>query len=128
MKKRSLWHFLFFGLLLALGLLIVFGLPAVGEEQRRIVINDGDIAQLRASWYRQWQRSPTPEELRGLIQSHVRQEVLYREALVRGLDKNDQAVRNAMVSKMEFLGETQAETQAPTEAEIEAYFALSNDR
>ncbi len=128
MKERSLLHFLFFGLLLALGLLIVFGLPSVGEEQRRVVINDGDIAQLRASWYRQWKREPTPRELRGLIENHVRTEVLYREALARHLDEEDQIVKNAMVRKMEFLGETQTEPADPTDEELEAYYALSKEQ
>lgn len=128
MKKRSLLHFLFFSLLLAIGLLIVFGLPATGEEQRRIVINDGDIAQLRASWYRQWQREPTLQELRGLMENHVRNEVLYREALARRLDEDDQVVKMTMVRKMEFLGETQTEAADPTEEEIEAYYALAKER
>lgn len=128
MKTRSLPHFLLFGLILALGLLIVFGLPSTGEENRRVVINDSDIAQLRASWMRQWQREPTPRELRGLIESHVKEEVLYREALARGLDENDQIVRRAMTQKMEFLGQTQVEVTDPTEEEIEAYYALAQER
>ena len=84
MFKNPVIHIIFFGLLLALILLIVNGPPMGREEARRVVITDSDIAQLRISWMRQWQRPPTDAELRNLIERHVREEVLYREALARG--------------------------------------------
>jgi hypothetical protein len=33
----------------------------------------------------QWHRDPTAEELRGMVETRVREEVLYREALALGL-------------------------------------------
>lgn len=128
MTRKPLLHILLFGFLLALVLLIVLGPPTSGDEARRVVINDSDIAQLRATWIRQWQREPTPEELRGLLEQHIREEVFYREALARGFDKDDMIVRRAMMRKMEFLGQTQAEDQMPADEEIQAYFALRQER
>ena len=128
MDQKPFWHFILFGVLLAIILLVLFGLPTTGDESRRIIINDNEIAQLQASWYRQWRREPTEQELRGLVEQRVREEVLYREALARGFDKNDQVVRRAMQQKMEFLGETQAEKTVPTDEEIQAYYALRKEK
>jgi peptidyl-prolyl cis-trans isomerase C len=38
-----------------------------------------------------------------LIRAHVKEEVLYREALAMGLDKGDAIVRRRMAQKVEFL-------------------------
>ena len=128
MNRKPLFHIFLFGFLLALTLLIAFGLPTSGDEARRIIIDDSDVAQLRAAWMRQWQREPTAQELRGLLEQHIREEVLYREALARGFDKDDMVVRRTMMRKMEFLGQSQAEALEPSDEEIQAYFALRQER
>ena len=128
MLKNPIIHILFFGLLLALILLVVLGPPMGREEERRVVITDSDIEQLRISWMRQWQRPPTDAELRNLIERHVREEVLYREAVARGFDKDDLVVRRTMQRKMEYLGESQVQQQMPDDNEVKAYFALRSEQ
>ncbi len=128
MTKHPLFHFVVFGLLLAIVFFLLAGFPTDGEESSRIVVTDGDVNQLRAAHFRQWKREPTPEELRGLLDRYVREEVLYREALARGLDKNDMTVRRAMAQKLEFIGSSQAQGEEPTEAEMQAYFSLRQER
>ena len=49
--------------------------------------------------------SPTPEDIRRLIENKVREEILYREALALGLDKGDNIVKRRLVQKMEFVHE-----------------------
>jgi hypothetical protein len=73
-------------------------------------------------------RRPTPEELRGAVADHLRQEVFYREALARGFDREDSVVRMAMVNKIRMLAAVQAEATEPTDEEIEAFFALRKER
>ena len=41
----------------------------------------------------------------GLLEDRIKEEVLYREALAMGLDKDDTIVRRRMAQKMEFLAE-----------------------
>ena len=48
---------------------------------------------------------PTPEEMTGLLENRVREEILYREAIALGLDKEDSIVKRRMAQKMEFLAE-----------------------
>jgi hypothetical protein len=126
--RRPVVHVVAFGLLLGLALVVVKGPPTEGEENRRIVITAGDLLQLRAAFMRTWQREPTQMELRGALSKYIREEVLYREALARGYDRDDVVVRRAMQRKMEFLAESQGLREPPSEEEIQAYFALRQER
>jgi len=117
----------FCGLLVAAAILLARG-PSVRDEERRVVITGGDLLQLQAAFMRTWQREPTVEELRGSLEQHIRQEVLYREALARGYDRDDLVVRRAMQQKMEFLAASQALQEPPSEEEVEAFFALRQEK
>lgn len=121
------FHIAVLGVLIAAAILVVKG-PPTGEAEQRVVISGSDIVQLRAGFVRTWQREPTESELRGLLEQHVRQEILYREALARGYDRDDPVVRRAMQQKMEFLAAAQSNQGPPTDSEIEAYFSLRSEK
>jgi hypothetical protein len=128
MKNSPLVHIVLFGILLGIVLVVLLGRPSTVEDERRVVIAASDVEQLRAGWSKLWEREPTPEELQEQIQSFVRDEVLYREAVRRGYDKGDRLVRHTMKLKMEFLGEAQAQQTEPSTEEIGAYYAMRKDR
>jgi len=125
--KKPAVHVLLLGLIVAAAILIAKGPPSA-DASRRVVVTGADLLQQRAAFMRTWQREPTADELRGALEQHVRQEVLYREALARGYDRDDLVVRRAMQQKMEFLAASQALQEPPTEEEIEAFFALRKER
>jgi len=111
---------------------ILFGLYAVSsgaftDQSRTIVISELEIDLLATTFRRQWQRPPTESELRALVDGRVREEVLYREALAVGLDRNDVVVRRRMVQKMELLSEDLATLADPTDTELQAFMAESPD-
>ena len=120
-------HIVILGFVVAAAILIAKG-PPTGDEARRVVVTGADVMQLQAGFYRTWQREPTAAELRGELEKFIRQEVLYREALARGYDRDDLVVRRAMQQKMEFLASSQAMREPPTDEEVEAYFALRQER
>ena len=64
-------------------------------QSKQIELTIGDISQLVLVFRSQWRRDPTPEELRQLVDDKVREEVLYREALALGLDKDDTIVKRS---------------------------------
>ena len=125
--KKPAVHIVLLGLIIAAAILVAKG-PPVADASRRVVITGADLLQQRAAFMRTWQREPTADELRGSLEQHIRQEVLYREALTRGYDRDDLVVRRAMQQKMEFLAASQAMQEPPTEEEIEAFFALRQER
>jgi hypothetical protein len=57
------------------------------------------------------------------VQDFVREEVLYREALALGLDRDDTIIRRRLRQKMEFMAEEAAAAARPTDAELAAYLA-----
>ena len=125
--KKPAFRVVALGILIAAAILLAKG-PPTADESRRVVITGGDLMQLQAAFMRTWQREPTIDELRGSLEQHIRQEVLYREALARGYDRDDLVVRRAMQQKMEFLAASQALQEPPTEEEIEAFFSLRSER
>lgn len=119
--REPLLHFFALGAVLFLVYALVSDV-FTSDAGRRIEITEAEIELLAETWQRQWQRPPTEEELRGLVQARVREEVLYREALAVGLDQNDAVVRRRMVQKMELLSEDLALLADPTDPELQAFF------
>ena len=125
---NRLSHIFLFGFLLFVVLLIILGPPTSGDDQRRVVITDYDVAQVRVAFMRTWQREPTLPELRSQLQNFIREEVLYREALSRGYDKDDIVIRRTLMRKMEFLAEGQVDEKDITDEEIQAYLAIRPEK
>ncbi|MCL7975953.1 MAG: peptidylprolyl isomerase [marine benthic group bacterium] len=119
-------QFLLVGAILALAWSALSGRLA-DEDANRIEMDAQEIELLAANWERQWQRPPTEEELRGLVDSRVREEILYRTAQSMGLDRNDVVVRRRMVQKMELLSQDLATITDPPETEVRTYFAENRD-
>ena len=116
------------GILIAIALLVLFGPGTPSETDRKIVIDDADVAQLIASWQSTWNRLPTREELSGILQNYVREEVLYQEALMQGLDKTNASVKRALITQMDMLAEGQGEQGEITDADILAYYNLRKEQ
>lgn len=120
--REPLVHFLLGGALL----FALYGSPpATGPE--RIVVDGARIEQLVLGFTRVWQRPPTADELAGLVDDFVREEVYYREALAMGLDRDDTIVRRRMRQKLEFLSEDLAALETPDDATLEAWLAEHAD-
>jgi len=125
---RTTVRLLAFGLLAALLILLAKGPPGDGQDMARVAFTMADVAQVSATFERTWSRPPTAVELQKAFEQYVRSEVLYREALARGLDRNDPVVRMSLVRKITMLGTAQAQAAEPTAEEIEAYFDLRAER
>jgi len=98
------------------------------ESSYEIALSLEELAQLQMLYESQWRRPPTPEEFSAMVENKVRQEVLYREALTLGLDKNDEIVKRRMAQKMQFIAEDMAAAQEPTTEELRAWYAENSDR
>jgi hypothetical protein len=125
--REPLAHFLVIGAaIFALYGLIADRPPA--DAGNRIEITAGDIEQLRATFVNKWQRPPTADELRGLIERQIRETVLYREALAMGLESDDTIIKTRLAQKLEFLTEDIAAARKPTDSELAAFFAAHPER
>ena len=70
----------------------------------------------------QMRRPPSPQELSGLVDQYIREEIYYREARRMGLDANDTIVRRRMVQKLTFLTEDVATAAPLEETALKAYY------
>ena len=89
---------------------------------RQIVLTLDQLTRLATVFAAQWGREPTSAELDRLVEAEVKEEILYREGLALGLDKDDEIVRRRMAQKMQFLAEDVAASHRPTDAELKAWF------
>jgi hypothetical protein len=117
--REPLVHFLLLGATL-FGVFALVG-DRGSERPSHIVITPGHLEHLMVSFTRTWQRPPTAQELARLIDDSIREEVLYREAMAMGLDRDDTIVRRRLRQKLEFLTEETAEMAAPSDEELQTF-------
>lgn len=95
----------------------------VAGDPRTIVITPALKADILRRFKDQFGgRALSDAEAQSLMEIWKVDEALYREALREGLDREDPAVRNALVSKMRERAALQARVSEPTEAELQRYF------
>ena len=97
------------------------------EAPERIVISSARIANLADGFARTWQRPPGGEELQGLVDDYIRDEVFYREGRAAGLDRDDVIIRRRVRQKMEFFAED-ASIPEPTDDQLAAYLQSNPER
>ncbi len=82
---------------------VPFRLEGASGAGRHIVVTAAKRRWLDEHLQRQWRRPPTAAESDRFAADFVREEILYREALALGLDRDDLVVRRRLVQKMEML-------------------------
>src|SRR5271165_4351009 len=126
--REPLLHFLILGaVLFAVYAYINRGRGGV-EPSRQIVLSLDELREMDVYFQSQWHRQPTPAEFAAMVEDKVREDVLYREALAMGLDKEDTIVKRRMAQKMQFLAEDVASAHEPTSAELKAWFDKNKEK
>ncbi len=126
--REPLLHFLLLGLLL----FVAYAYSQRGrggvESSKQIALSLDDLRTMDMYFQSQWHRQPTPAEFQAMVEDKVREEVLYREALAMGLDKDDTIVKRRMAQKMQFLAEDVAAAHEPSPAELKAWFDKNSSK
>ena len=123
--REPLLHFLVLGA-------VLFGLYGLvgkkeAEAPAKVVISAERVANLADRFMRTWLRPPTQQELHGLVEDDIRDEVFYREGKAAGLDRDDSIIRRRVRQKMEFLAEDMAAAEA-TDEQLATYLASNPER
>lgn len=123
--REPLLHFL----LLGAALFAVYGwLNPGGDAPRRIVVSAAQVEMIVAQFQGTWQRPPTETELRGLVDTWVRDEILYREGAALGLERDDPVVKRRVRQKYEVISEESLRREPPGDADLERYLADNADK
>ena len=123
--REPLLHFLVLGAAL-------FGLFGMVDKKgadapTKIVISASRVATLADRFARTWRRPPTEQELQGLVEDYIREEIFYREGRAAGLDRDDSVIRRRVRQKMELLSEDVTAAE-PSNEQLAAYLASNPQR
>lgn len=121
--REPLFHFM------AIGVVLYAAIAGFSSLQKPTVrIDAQELEQLAAYWEMQTQRPPTRDELASIIQERVDEELLAREAIRLGLDKDDMIIRRRLAQKMSFASEDVAAIPEPDDKTLQAYYDKNRDR
>jgi len=98
------------------------------SDGRRIVITQGVVDDLVTQHVAAKGREPSSTELNHLIESYVHDEILYREGVKLGLERDDIVVKRRVRQKIEVIAEEDASTRTPTDADLSAYLVANQAR
>jgi parvulin-like peptidyl-prolyl cis-trans isomerase-like protein len=122
---EPLLHFLLIGI----SLFAAYRCVSPGDSSgRRIVITQGVVDDLVTQCVAARGREPTTTELNHLIESYVRDEILYREGVRLGLERDDIVVKRRVRQKIEMIAEEDASTRAPSDGDLSAYLTANPAR
>lgn len=123
--REPLLHFLLIGA----ALFAVHGWMHPGSDARYdIVVTQEQVESIVTQFQGTWQRPPTQAELRGLVDSWVRDEILYREGEAMGLQRNDPVVKRRVRQMYEVMSEESLAQRAPSDVDLGAYLATHPDK
>jgi peptidyl-prolyl cis-trans isomerase C len=119
--KEPLLQFLIIGAAIY-GAYALFAAPEDDYRDTVVLVDSKRIDAMISEWESRWNRSPTRQEISGLIQAYIKEDVLYRQAVAMGLNEDDPITRRRMAQKLEFLTSDLAQFQQPAEGELERFF------
>jgi len=116
--KEPLLHFLLIGF----ALFIVYAkLASPDRSGTTIVVSEAMVDELAREHEVRWARKASDQELAGLVDGYVRDEVLYREGLTLGLDRDDALIKRRIRQKFEVIAEEQNASATPSDADLASY-------
>lgn len=109
---------------IVLGFLIWTAIDYWNAHHDRHTVHLGRVERQRivSAYLQQFGQPPTPEQLRGLIDRFVREEIFLREGFALNLQKDDEIVRRRIVQKYEFLQTDLRVPDSPGPGVLERWF------
>lgn len=104
------------------GMYAMFAAPEGDFRDTRVHVDSARINAFISEWESRWNRPPTRDEINGLIQAYIKEDILFRQAVAMGLNEDDPVTRRRMAQKLEFLTGDLAMMVQPAEGELEKYF------
>ena len=123
--REPVLHFLLIGLVV----FAAYGRLAPHEKSGvRIVVTQSMVDSMALEYQKRWSRPPTEQELASVVDVYVRDEILYREGMSLGLDRDDPVIKRRVRQKLEVIAEEQLARDAPTDADLAAYLEKNAER
>ncbi|MBN8611338.1 MAG: peptidyl-prolyl cis-trans isomerase [Deltaproteobacteria bacterium] len=124
--REPLVHFLVVGALLAA--MESIAAPEDVADARVLVVDDAIRRGLTTEWEHDHGAPPSEDELAEAVRAWVDEELLFREGILRELDRDDPRVRQRVATLAMSMLEAEHPIAEPTDEEIRAYFDAHLDR
>lgn len=121
--REPLFHFVVLGF----ALFLLGRAYQTRTDVYRIEVTPAHVAQLSRSYALQFGAPPDPATLEQLVQSDLRDEMMFRQGRALKLDQDDEIVRRRVVQKEQFLIQNLHAPPEPTEAQLAAYYNAHAD-
>lgn len=113
--------------------IVIFGLYEWRSDRATSVPDTVSISRVEQNnlallFEKTWRRPPTKTEFDGLIDERLQQELLYREALALGLDRDDVVIRRRLAQKLEFIVDDMTAGNFPSDKELAEFLRQNADR
>ena len=105
LMREPLLHFLLAGLVIFAVYTLLNPTPPRTGPSNQIVLTKDDLKQLAMQWIAQGRPLPTADQMHALVEQKLSEEMLFREAVALGLDKDDEIIKRRLAQKMGFLAE-----------------------
>lgn len=96
-------------------------------DDKEIHISDQEIISLINAWKSQVGRNPNDDEITRIITNLVEEEILYREALKLGLDKEDRIIKRRLAQKISFLKQ-ESHQNKPSNKELMTFYENNKEK
>ena len=126
--RDPLLHFAVAGALLFAGYILINHNKTDTPSTDPVHVGEGEVRWLKETFANQWQRTPTADELRGLVGGLLEEELLAREAKTLGLDQNDTIVRRRLAQKLTFLVADTSRVAEPSDEELRQFYNKNPER
>ena len=123
--QEPLVHFLLIGIAL---FVVHAKIAAPSRAGTSIVVSEALVDRLAREYEARWTRRPSEGELTALVESNVRDEILYREGMAVGLDRDDDLIKRRVRQKFEVMAEEEDARAAPSDADLRAYMSAHAGR
>jgi parvulin-like peptidyl-prolyl isomerase len=123
--QEPLLHFLLIGLAL---FVLYEKIAAPNRAGMSIVVSEAMVDEMAREHEVRWTRKPSDQELASLVDVYVRDEILYREGLALGLDRDDALIKRRVRQKFEVIAEEQSASEPPSDADLTAYITENEGR
>ena len=96
------------------------------EDPKEIYISDQEVLSLVSAWESQVGRKPNDDEISRIINNLIEEEILYREALLLGLDQEDRIIKRRLAQKISFLKQ-ETLINKPSNNDLINYYNVNKD-
>ena len=118
--KEPLIHFLLIGA----SLFFIYSLVnnTAPQDNNKVYVSKNQLNKIYDAWVDKTGESPNKMQKKKLLDEYIQQEILFREAMAKGLDENDHVIRKHLAKKMKFIFDDSTVLKKATDEELKKIY------